>query len=77
MVPDSKFGQIFGSMANEDAQIVHPGCREEHLLIIDLIFGEFGCEFIESGLVAEFIRRICIRPDKFNYRGPVALWVHL
>jgi hypothetical protein len=27
--------------------------------------------------VAEFIRRICIRPDKFNYRGPVALWVHL
>jgi hypothetical protein len=53
-------------MSYENTQIVHPGSGKEDIFIEWLITRETLCQLKEAGLMAELVRRVGLRADKFD-----------
>src|SRR5690349_22345863 len=53
-------------MSYEHAEVMHPGGREEHLLIERLTSSQIPRQFKQPGLVAELVGRLCLRADVFD-----------
>ncbi len=55
VVPFSKRGWVFRTMANEDADVVEPGGGVEDVVVEWLILRNLFCEFVQARLMAEFV----------------------
>ena len=64
-------------MAGEDPKIMQPGCRVENIVIVGLAFSKPPGEMVKPRLMAELIRRLCLRPDVIDQGGSVFGLGHL
>src|SRR6266568_439344 len=63
IIPLFQSRQIFGTMADENAKVMQPGRRKEHVIIEGPLFGELRGQPIKPRLVAEFLWRLRVRAD--------------
>src|SRR5712691_10897567 len=63
IIPFLKGRQIFGAMTDKNAEVVQPGCREEHVVIEGPSLGELRGQLIKPRLVAELLARVRVRAN--------------
>ena len=67
---------VFGAVADEHSEVVHPGRGIEDVIIVSLPLGQPFRELVKPGLVAELVGRLRLGADVFNHGFPVSGFSH-
>lgn len=76
MVPSRQRGRVFGTMADEDPEVMQPRRSEKHVIIAGLTLGEPFREMVKPRLMTEFVRRLGLGADVFNNARSVSGLTH-
>src|SRR5205823_5296793 len=75
IVPFGQCDTVFGTMADEDANVVQPGRGVEDVIVERFVLRELLREFVETRLMAELIGRIGLGADVLgNSVAVVGFW---
>src|ERR1051325_4016066 len=63
VVPGRQRGRVLRTVTEEDAEVVQPCGRIEHVALEGLIFGKLRGQIVEPGLMTEFFRGVALCAD--------------